>query len=120
MPNFLSKLFDYNQKEINNLKTLVDQINAFEDKARDLKDTDFKKETKSLREQIKNGEKNLNDILPWAYALVREASRRTSGLRQFDEQLMAGIALHQGKIAEQKTGEGKTLSAVAPLYLNSL
>ncbi|HLL61002.1 MAG TPA: hypothetical protein VK338_04750, partial [Candidatus Nitrosocosmicus sp.] len=118
--NIFSKLLDFNQREINKLRSVVDQINGLEDKARNLKDSDFKKETEQFKKSIQNEEKTLDEILPWAYALVREASRRAIGMRQFDEQLMAGIVLHQGKIAEQKTGEGKTLSAVAPLYLNAL
>jgi preprotein translocase subunit SecA len=117
--NFLSKLLDYNLREIKKLQAIVDQINALEDKTRDLKDSEFKKETEKIKKAIADGQ-TLDSQLTWAFALAREASRRVLGMRQFDEQLMAGIVLHQGKIAEQKTGEGKTLSAVAPLYLNSL
>ncbi len=120
MLNFLKKLFDYNQKQIERLKKKVDEINKLEDKARVLKDEDFKKETKKLKEAIAEDEKKLDQYLPWAYALVREAARRTLNQRHFDVQLMAAIALHEGKIAEQKTGEGKTLSAVPALYLNAL
>lgn len=120
MFGFVKNLFDYNQKELNRIQKIVDQINILEDDARDLKDADFKKETEKLKKQVQRGEKILDDILPWAYALVREASRRVLGLRHYDVQLIAGIALHEGKVAEQKTGEGKTLSATAPLYLNAL
>ena len=120
MLKFFKNLLDYNQKEINRYQKRVDDINTFEDKARKLKDGDFKKETKSLREQVQSGKKNLQEILPWAFALVREVSRRTLGLRHFDVQLIAGQALFEGKIAEQKTGEGKTLSATTALYLHAL
>lgn len=120
MLKFLKKFFDYNQKDITRLQKKVDEINDLEDKARKLKDNDFAIETKQLKDQVQSGKKTLDDFLPWAYALVREASRRLTGQRHYDVQLMAGIVLHEGKIAEQKTGEGKTLSATAPLYLNAL
>ncbi len=119
MLGFVKKLFDFNEKEIVRIRTIVAKINKLEDDVRKLKDGDFVKESDRLKKEIADG-KDLNEILPWAYALAREASRRMLGLRQFDEQLIAGIALHEGKVAEQKTGEGKTLSAVAPLYLNAL
>lgn len=120
MFGFLKKLFDYNQKEVSKLRKKVDEINQLEDKTRHLKDEDFSKETERLKNEVQAGKKTLDDILPWAFALVREAARRTLGERHFDEQLMAAIALHQGKVAEQKTGEGKTLSSTAALYLNAL
>jgi len=120
MFNFLKKLFDYNEKELRRIKKIVDQINQLEDKARNLKDSDFSKETEKLKIEIQDNKKSLNEVLPWAFALVREASRRVLGQRHFDVQLMAGVALHEGKIAEQKTGEGKTLSATTALYLNAL
>ncbi len=120
MLNFFKKFFDYNQREINRLKEKVEQINSLEDKARKLKDTDFKKETNKLREGVGGDGGKLDEVLVWSFALVREAARRVLGQRHFDVQLMAGIALHEGKIAEQKTGEGKTLSAITALYLNAL
>jgi len=120
MFNIFKKFFDYNQREINKLRKKVEEINSLEDKARVLKEDEFKKETEKFKEQIQTGQKTLDEILPWAFALVREASRRILGERHFDEQLMAAIALHQGKVVDQKTGEGKTLSAAAPLYLNAL
>jgi preprotein translocase subunit SecA len=120
MFNIFKKFFDYNQRELDKLQQKVAEINALEDKVRVLKDEDFKKETEKFKEQIQSGQKTLNEILPWAFALVRETSRRILGERHFDEQIMAAIALHQGKVVEQKTGEGKTLSATAPLYLNAL
>ncbi len=120
MFNLFKNFFDYNQKEINRLQKKVDEINRFEEKTRDLKDSDFIKETKKLQEIVKIDESNLDEVLPWAFALTREAARRTLGQRHFDVQLMAGIALHEGKIVEQKTGEGKTLSSVPALYLSAL
>ncbi|MCX7956092.1 MAG: preprotein translocase subunit SecA [Patescibacteria group bacterium] len=120
MFNFFKRFFDYNQKQIEKFKKKVEEINKLEDKARILKDEDFKKETQKLKDKIAGDEKKLDENLSWAYALAREASRRTLGQRHFDVQLMASIALHEGKIAEQKTGEGKTLSAVPALYLNAL
>lgn len=120
MLSFLKKLFDFNEREVSRIRTKVDEIGRLEDKARILKDRDFPKETKNLQEELQSGTKSPNDILPWAFALVREASRRVLNQRHFDVQLIAGIALHEGKIAEQKTGEGKTLSATASLYLNAL
>lgn len=119
MFQFFTKLFDYNQREINRLQKKVDQINALEDKARELSDDSFSKETAKLKEELANG-KSLDDILPWSFALVREAARRVLGERHYDVQLLAGIGLHEGKIIEQKTGEGKTLSATSALYLNAL
>jgi len=118
--NFLTKILDFNLKELNRIKKIVVKINSLEDKARVLKNSDFPKETKKLKDEI-NGEMAKTDsVLPWAFALVREAARRTLGQRHFDVQMMAAIALHEGKIAEQKTGEGKTLSATPALFLNAL
>ncbi len=116
---FLTKLFDSNEKEINKLLPIVAEINSFEADAKKLKDKDFPKETLDFKERIAKGE-SLDFILPEAFALVREAARRTIGQRHYDVQLMAGITLANGKIAEQKTGEGKTLSAVPALYLHAL
>jgi len=120
MLNFLKSLVDTNARELKRLSRIVTEINNLEDKARTLKDSDFPKETNKLKDRIKNDQTQISAVLPWAYALVREASRRVLGERHFDVQLLAGIALHEGNIAEQKTGEGKTLSATAPLYLNAL
>ena len=118
--NFFKNIFNFNKREIDTLRVVVEKINAIEDVVRDLKDSDFPKETNKLKTQIQSGEKKLDEVLPYAYALTREAARRVLNERHFDEQLMAGIALHQGKVVEQKTGEGKTLSASCPLYLNAL
>lgn len=120
MLGFFKNIFNFNEQQLAKLKEQVAEINALEDKARILKDEEFKTETNKLKEDVQSGKKSLDEVLPWAYSLVREASRRVHNERHFDEQLMAGIALHQGKVAEQKTGEGKTLSATAPLYLNAL
>lgn len=120
MFNIFKSFFDYNQREVNRLQKKVDEINKLEDRARDLKDADFVKETKKLQKIVQSDENKVNEILPWAFALAREAARRTLGQRHFDVQLIASLALHEGKITEQKTGEGKTLSSVPALYLNAL
>jgi preprotein translocase subunit SecA len=119
MLKFLSKLLDSNEKEITRLRKTVESINTLEPEAKKLKDTDFAKKTAEFKERLEHGD-NLEQILPEAFALVREAAWRTIGQRHFDVQLMAAIALHNGKVAEQKTGEGKTLSAIPALYLNAL
>jgi len=114
-----SKLLDINQREVDKLSKIVVEINSLSKKYTKFREKDFKKETEKFKERIKKGE-TLEKILPEAYALVREASERTIGLRPYDVQLMASVALFQGRVAEQKTGEGKTLSAVPALYLRSL
>ncbi len=119
MLNFLTRLFDSNAKEITRLKSLVDQINQLEPKMQKLKKEDFVANVHNLKKKLKQGA-TLDDILVPTFALVREASVRTLKLRPFDVQLMAGITFHEGRIAEQKTGEGKTLSAVPALVLNAL
>lgn len=119
MFSVLSKIFDSNEKEINKLRPIITEINALDEGVKKLKDTDFPKKTAELKERVSAGE-SLDLLLPEAFALVREAARRSTGLRHFDVQLMAATTLAHGKIAEQKTGEGKTLSAVPALYLHSL
>ncbi|MEX1061855.1 MAG: helicase-related protein, partial [Patescibacteria group bacterium] len=119
MANFLKNLLDFNQRELNRLEPLVLKINSLEAEFKKLADPKLKGKTAELKKLLKDGF-SLDDILPQAYAAVREASRRTTGMRHFDVQLLAGVVLHQGKIAEQKTGEGKTLSATLALYLNAL
>jgi len=106
-------------RDIKKIKPIVAKINALEESVKELKNEDFKQKTIEFKERVSKGEK-LDDILPEAFALVREASMRTLGMRHFDVQLMGGIVLHQGRIAEMKTGEGKTLMATLPLYLNAL
>ncbi len=120
MLKFLKNFLDYNERELNRIRRKLEDINRLEDEARKLPDKDFPQETAKLKKQIQSGEKTLDEVMPWTFALVREASRRVLGQRHFDVQLIAGIGLHEGKIAEQKTGEGKTLSATTALYLNSL
>lgn len=115
----ITKLFDSNQSEIKKLQPIVAEINSLEEKYKKLKDSDFPKKTEEFKKRIEKGE-SIFAILPDAFALAREASFRSVGLRPYDVQLLAAIALSQGKVAEQKTGEGKTLSAVPALYLNAL
>jgi preprotein translocase subunit SecA len=117
--DFLKRLMDDNEKEVKKLRRVAEQINALEDSCMKLANEDFPKKTDEFRERLKNGEE-LDNILPEAFALVREASRRTLGMRPFDVQLIGGMVLHKGKIAEMKTGEGKTLVATLPAYLNAL
>ncbi|HEX7042279.1 MAG TPA: preprotein translocase subunit SecA, partial [Patescibacteria group bacterium] len=117
--SFISKFFDSNEKEVKKLQPIVDEVNSFAPKMAKLKDADFVKKTKEFKDRLAKGE-SLDLLLPEAFALVREASKRAIGLYHHDVQLMAAVVLSQGKIAEQKTGEGKTLSAVPALFLNSL
>lgn len=118
--SIISKIFgDPNEKFIKGLKPVIEKINSFETEFEKLSLTQLKEKTLQLRSDLTKG-KTLDDILPEAFALVREASKRTLNQRHFDVQMMGGIILHQGKIAEMKTGEGKTLSATLPAYLNAL
>lgn len=119
MLNFITKLFDSNDKEISKLLPIVAEINGLESKIKKLKDSDFPKKTEELKKRVANGE-SIYLLLPEAFALVREAAQRTLGLRHYDVQLIAAAVLAQGKVAEQKTGEGKTLSATPALYLHAL
>jgi len=125
-----------NDREIKRLAALVDRVNEYESEFQSIPDSEFAVKTGDYRERIKNGlngngdpvddehygklDDALLEILPEAFALVREASRRTLGMRPFDVQLIGGLVLHQGRIAEMKTGEGKTLVAALPLYLNGI
>ena len=109
----------YSEKEVKRIMPIVDQINELEEKISSLSDTELRNKTEEFKKQLKEG-KTLDEILPEAFAVVREASKRVLGLRHFDVQLIGGIILHQGRIAEMKTGEGKTLVATLPVYLNSL
>ena len=110
---------DSNEKELKRLQPIVDSINELEPEFKKLSDSKLRAKTDEFKARISKGT-SLDKILPEAYSAVREAARRTIGQRHFDVQLMGGIVLHQGKIAEMKTGEGKTLVATLPLYLNSL
>jgi len=117
---FLAKIFgSANDRAVQKLQIMVDKINAFEPFVEQLSDEELKAKTTEFREQVAQG-KHLDEVLPEAYAVVREAAKRTLGMRPFDVQLMGAIVLHQGKVAEMKTGEGKTLTATLPLYLNAL
>ena len=110
---------DYSSKEVRKIQKYVDEINKLEPEMQKLKDSDFKYKTEEFKERLNKGE-TLDDILVEAFALVREGSVRVFGKRPFDVQLLGGIVLHQGRIAEMKTGEGKTLTAALPVYLNAL
>ncbi|MDH7577968.1 MAG: preprotein translocase subunit SecA [Bacillota bacterium] len=119
MLNVLRNLFDDNAREIKRLERTVDCINSLEPQMNGLSDAQLKAKTGEFKNRLAEGE-TLADLLPEAFAVVREAARRVLGMRPFDVQLMGGIVLHQGKIAEMKTGEGKTLVATMPAYLNAL
>jgi preprotein translocase subunit SecA len=108
-----------NERELNRLQPIVEQINRLEPEFQKLSNTDLQSKTTQFKERVNRGE-DLNSLLPEAFAAVREASKRTLGERHFDVQLMGGIILHEGKIAEMATGEGKTLVATLPAYLNAL
>jgi len=118
--SFFKKIFgDSNEKEINKFQPIVVRINELEKEFESFSPEDLLNKTQELKQQIKNGKK-LDDILSEAFACVRESAKRMLGQRHFDVQLMGGIVLHQGKIAEMKTGEGKTLTSTLPIYLNAL
>ena len=118
--NILTKVIgSKNERELNKIKPVVEKINAFEPQMQAMSDEQLKTQTVLFKERLNNGE-SIDDILPEAFATVREASVRTLEMRHFDAQLIGGFALHQGKIAEMKTGEGKTLAATLPAYLNAL
>lgn len=116
---FLQNIFDDNAKDIKRYSKVVDGINALEDSIRKLSDGELRGKTEEFKERLKEGA-DLKDILPEAFAVVREASQRVLGMRHFDVQLIGGMVLHDGRIAEMKTGEGKTLVATLPVYLNAL
>ncbi|HRE46542.1 MAG TPA: hypothetical protein PLD47_02360, partial [Aggregatilineales bacterium] len=110
---------DPNERDLKPYRTRLEAINALDTEMRALRDEDFPRKTEAFRARLQEGE-TLDDLLIEAFALVREAARRTIGLRHYDVQLIGGMVLHDGKIAEMKTGEGKTLVATLPLYLNAL
>src|SRR3989344_128764 len=127
MLSFFTRLFDANQKQLDKYQIIVEQINALEPSISKLTDTKLAAQTKKFEKVIdaerqanKADQQILHELLPEVFATVRETARRVLGMRQFDVQLLAGIALHYSSITEQKTGEGKTLTVVAPLYLNAL
>ena len=117
--SIFSKIFGSNEREVKKLLPIVEKINALEDGIKKLSDEGLKEKTADFKDRISKGE-TLDDILPEAFAVVREAAKRVIGERHYDVQLMGGIVLHQGKIAEMKTGEGKTLTSTLPIYLNAL
>jgi preprotein translocase subunit SecA len=119
MFKWLGGLVDSNEKELKRLQSLVDTINQLEPEFKKLSDDELGAKTAEFKARLASGS-SLDELLPEAFAAVREAAQRTIGLRHFDVQLIGGIVLHQGKIAEMKTGEGKTLVATLPLYLNAL
>ncbi len=108
-----------NQKELDRIGKIAEKINLYEDELKNLNDEDFPKKTNEFKNQIKDG-KTLDELLPEAFALVREAAKRTRNERHFNVQLIGGVALHEGKIAEMRTGEGKTLTITLAAYLNAL
>ena len=117
---FLDSLFNMaDKKELKNFAKMAEKINTLEPKFESMRDKELKNMTSEFKERLANGE-TLDDILPEAFAVVREVSKRVLGLRQYDVQFIGGMVLHQGRIAEMKTGEGKTLVAAAPVYLNAL
>ena len=109
----------YSQRELKSIYPIVDKITALEDEYKQLTDAELQAKTPEFKERLANGE-TLDDILPEAFAAVREAADRVLGMRPYPVQLVGGIVLHQGRIAEMKTGEGKTLVATLPAYLNAL
>ncbi len=115
----IKKLFNYSEKEVKRVMPLVQKINGLEDSMKKLSDSELRQKTDEFKKRLTEGE-TLDDLLPEAFAVVREASVRVLGMRPFDVQLIGGIILHQGRIAEMKTGEGKTLVATLPAYLNAL
>ncbi|MFH0969573.1 MAG: preprotein translocase subunit SecA [Patescibacteria group bacterium] len=117
--SFFKKIFGSNEREINKLRPIAEKINALESAVIKLSDEELKSKTGDLRKRFEDGE-TLDDLLLEAFAVVREAAKRVINERHFDVQLIGGIVLHQGKIAEMKTGEGKTLTSTLPIYLNAL
>ena len=116
---FLRNVFDYNKREVKKLWPKIDIINSLESEMQSLTDAELGAKTVEFRNRLADGE-TLDDLLPEAFAAVREASVRTLGMRHFDVQLLGGMVLHMGRISEMKTGEGKTLVATLPTYLNAL
>ncbi|MBS1724030.1 MAG: SEC-C domain-containing protein [Armatimonadetes bacterium] len=115
----LRKLFDTSEKDVQNIMPIIEQINALEPAVQELTDDQLRDKTTEFKSRLEGGQ-TLEQLLPEAFAIVREVSRRKLNMRQFDVQLVGGVVLHQGRISEMKTGEGKTLVAVAPMYLNAL
>ncbi|RYZ67574.1 MAG: preprotein translocase subunit SecA, partial [Proteobacteria bacterium] len=108
-----------NERFLKSIQPMIDRTNQLEDKTKILSDSELQAKTAEFKERISRGE-HLDSILPEAFAVVREAAKRVIGQRHYDVQLIGGATLHKGRIAEMKTGEGKTLTATAPVYLNAL
>jgi preprotein translocase subunit SecA len=119
MIGILKKVFDTNQRQINRMQKIVDQIEELEPQISALSDEQLQAKTPAFKERLTKGE-TLDDLLPEAFAVVREAAKRVLGMRPYQVQLTGGLALHEGNIAEMKTGEGKTLTSALPVYLNAL
>jgi len=118
--NFLSKFIkSSNQKELDRITEIVEQVNSYENLIKELSDEEFPEKTLNLKKRLNEGT-NINDLLPEAFALVREASKRSRNERHYDVQIIGGVVLHEGKIAEMRTGEGKTLTISLAAYLNAL
>ena len=118
--NFLSKFIKTsNQKELDRITKIVKKVNSYESEIKEFTDEEFPKKTKELKEKLNEG-KSIDDLLPEAFALVREASKRARNERHYDVQIIGGVVLHEGKIAEMRTGEGKTLTISLAAYLNAL
>ena len=116
-----SKIFkSSNQQQLDKIKNIIEAVNIKENEIKSLTETEFKEKTFIYKKKAQDGSLNINEIIPETFALVREAAKRTLGERHYDVQLVGGVILHQGKIAEMKTGEGKTLVSTLPAYLNSL
>ena len=120
LDSILKKIFgDPNEKELKQIKVIVDKINSLEKSMESLSSANLAAKTSEFKVRLQKGE-TLDDLLPEAFAVVREASRRVTGMRHFDVQMIGGVVLHRGKISEMRTGEGKTLVATLPVYLNAL
>ena len=116
-----SKIFkSSNQQELDKIRNIIEAINNKEALIKSLNESDFKEKTESFRKNVQNGSVTLEELIPESFALVREAANRTLKERHYDVQLAGGLILHKGKIAEMRTGEGKTLVSTLPAYLNSL
>ena len=116
----MEKIFgDLNVKEVKKIEKIVDKLKALDEEMQALTDEELQEKTPELRERLADGA-TLDDILPQAFAVCREAAFRTLGMKHFRVQLIGGVVLHQGRISEMKTGEGKTLVATLPAYLNAL
>ena len=114
------KIFgSYSQRELKNIRPIVDRVLSLEDKYKAMSDRQLQEQTPALKARLAAGE-TLDDILPDAFAVCREAADRVLGMRPFPVQVLGGVVLHQGRISEMKTGEGKTLVATLPAYLNAL